>query len=200
MSESEIKFGKSLSNRRVENAGLQLLLLDPRFQALDLQTKHRIVTLLPVGEFGIQTFDAVMTPEPSDPITIDNIDEALPSIRLVEMKTTKKPIRDEALNGFFFGATEREYAMAKALGDKYLFASVVLNENNAYGRRFFVLLTLDQIERRTRAKRIQYQVNFRSDIVADPDAPAILEPVFSAPPRKSRLTARMARSSRRSRT
>ncbi len=181
MSEPEIKFGKSLSNRRVENAGLQLLLLDPRFQALDLQTKRRIVTLLPVGEFGIQTFDAVMTPEPCNPLTIDNIDEFMPSIRLVEMKTTKKPIRDEALNGFFFGATEREYAMAKALGDKYLFAFVVLNENNTYGRRFFVLLTLDQIERRTRARRIQYQVNFRSDIVADPDAPAILEPgVFRA--------------------
>ncbi|MEX2556661.1 MAG: hypothetical protein WEB06_13670 [Actinomycetota bacterium] len=181
MSESEIKFGKSLSNRRVESAGLHLLLLDPRFQAPDLQTKRRIVTLLPVGAFGIQTFDAVMTTEPCEALTVDNIDGFLPNIRLVEMKTTKKPIRDEALNGFFFGATEREYAMARALGDKYLFAFVVLNENNAYGRRFFVLLTLDQIERRTRAKRIQYQVNFRSDIVADPDAPAILEPaVFRA--------------------
>jgi hypothetical protein len=122
-----------------------------------------------------------MTPKPCEALTIENIDAFMPSIRLVEMKTTKKPIRDEALNGFFFGATEREYTMAKALGDKYMFAFVVLNENNAYGRRFFVLLTLDQIERRTRAKRIQYQVNFRSDIVADPDAPAILEPaVFRA--------------------
>lgn len=176
MSEPETKFGKSLANRRVENAGLRLLLLDPRFQAPDLQTKRRIVSLLPVvGEFGVQTFDAVMTPEPYEHLTEENVERVMPSLRLVEMKTTKKPIRDEALNGFFFGATEREYAMAKALGDKYLFAFVVLNENNAYGRQFFVLLTLEQIERRTRAKRIQYQVNFRSDIVPDPASPAILE-------------------------
>ena len=182
MSEPEIKFGKSLSNRRVENAGLRLLLMDPRFQAPDLQTKRRIVSLLPVaGEFGVQTFDPVMTSEPNEPISAENVEGVMGDLRLVEMKTTKKPIRDEALNGFFFGATEREYAMAKALGDKYLFAFVVLNEKNTYGRRFFVLLTLDQIERRTRAKRIQYQVNFRSDIVPDPDAPAILEPaVFRA--------------------
>ena len=26
---------------------------------------------------------------------------------MVEMKVTKKPIKNEALNGFFFGATER---------------------------------------------------------------------------------------------
>lgn len=97
------------------------------------------------------------------------------------MKTTKKPIKDENLNGFFFGATEREYAMARALGDKYVFAFVVLNSVNVHNRPFFILLTLDQVEQRTRAKRIQYQVNFRSDIVPDPEVPADMGPrVFRA--------------------
>ena len=182
MDEAEIKFTKSGSNRRVENAGLALLLEDARFQAIDTPTKRLIIERLPVqGEFGVQTFDAVMTPEPRGPLTIDNIESQLADLRLVEMKTTKKAIKDENLNGFFFGATEREYAMARALGDKYVFAFVVLNDDNVHNRPFFILLTLEQVEQRTRAKRIQYQVNFRSDIVPDPEVPPDVGPrVFRA--------------------
>ena len=182
MDETEVKFGKSRSNRRVENAGLALLLEDARFQAVDTPTKRLIVERLPVkGEFGIQTFDAVMTPEPTEPLTVSNIQAHLPSLRLVEMKTTKKAIKDENLNGFFFGATGREYAMAEALGAKYVFAFVVLNSDNIRNRPFFILLTLEEVERRTRARRVQYQVNFRSDIVSDPEVPAEIGPrVFRA--------------------
>jgi hypothetical protein len=75
------------------------------------------------------------------------------------MKTTKKPIKDAGLAGFFFGATQREYDLAAKLGDKFRFAFVVLNSANAYGKPFAVLLTLQELEHRTRAKRIQYQVN-----------------------------------------
>ncbi len=85
------------------------------------------------------------------------------------MKTTRKPIRDAALNGFFFGATERERAMARALGDRYRFAFVVLNDANVYGRPFAVLLPLDEVERRTREWRVQYQVSFRTDNVVGGD-------------------------------
>lgn len=177
MDARESKFGKSRANRRAENEGLALLLQDPRFQVPDLATKRRIIELLPVkGDFGIQTFDAVMTPSPGPSVNAGNLDELLGSIRLIEMKTTKKAIRDENLNGFFFGATQREYEMARALGDKYMFAFVILSADNAYGRPFFVLLTLDEVERRTRSKRIQYQVNFRSDIVPDPDADPTVYP------------------------
>ena len=80
------------------------------------------------------------------------------------MKTTRKPITSAELRNFFFGATEREYAMATALGDRYLFAFIVLNDANEYGRPFAALLSLAEVEHRTRARRIQYQVNFRSDI------------------------------------
>ena len=47
------------------------------------------------------------------------------TLRLIEMKTTKKAIQNASLHGFFFGATEREYDMARALGDRYLFAFIV---------------------------------------------------------------------------
>jgi hypothetical protein len=105
-----------------------------------------------------------MTPTPSAPITLNNIDEAFPTLSLIEMKTTRKPIKNESLNNFFFGATEREYEMARTLGNRYLFAFVVLNGANEYGRPFAVLLTLEEVERRTRKSRVQYQVNFRTDL------------------------------------
>ena len=81
---------------------------------------------------------------------------------LVEMKTTKKPIKDATLAGFFFGATQREYDLAAKLGDRFRFAFVVLNSANIYGKPFAVLLTLQELEHRTRTKRIQYQVNLWS--------------------------------------
>lgn len=159
------KFTKSLANQGVQKEGLGLLLTDGRFQVVDLLTKRRILQLIgKPGAFGAQSFDAVMTPKPVAPITLDNIDSAFPSLRLVEMKTTRKPIQNEMLNGFFFGATEREYEMARTLGERYLFAFVVLSSANEYQRPFAVLLTLGEVERRTRKRRVQYQVNFRSDL------------------------------------
>jgi hypothetical protein len=155
----------------VQKEGLGLLLTDPRFQVVDLLTKRRILELIGrPGAFGTQSFDAVMTPEPAAPITLDSVDPVFPTLRLIEMKTTRKPIQNEWLNGFFFGATEREYEMARTLGKRYLFAFVVLSSANVYERPFAVLLTLDEVERRTRKRRVQYQVNFRSDLAADGEA------------------------------
>jgi hypothetical protein len=163
----ESKFTKSRTNKGTENQGLALLLTDRRFQRVDLATKRRILELVgKTGSFSAQTFDAVMTPAFAAPITADNVEQHFAELRLVEMKTTRKSIRNESLNGFFFGATEREYEMARALGSRYLFAFVVLNSDNDYGRPFAVLLTADQVEQRTRSRRVQYQVNFRTDFEA----------------------------------
>lgn len=168
MDPEELKFAKSASNRRTEGRGVELLLEDERFQVLDLSTKRRLLELLGLtGEYGPQSFDAVMTPIPVGPITFATIEHHLTGLRLVEMKSTRKPIRDRLLNGFFFGATEREYNLARELGDTFVFAFCVLNDVNAYGRPFFVLLTLAQLEERTRSKRVQFQVNLRSDLTRD---------------------------------
>jgi hypothetical protein len=166
------KFEKSGINKRTEKEGVSLLLRDPRFQLVSLATKRRILELIEAtsgtsGAFGIQTFDLVMTPNPVPPITPESVDEHYSSMTLVEMKTTKGVVADQALRGFFFGATEREYAMAKALGSQYCFAFVVLNETNVFERPFAVLLTLEEVEQRTRQRRVQYQVNFRTDIQPD---------------------------------
>ena len=162
------KFEKSGTNKKTEKEGVSLLLHDPRFQLVSLATKRRILELIGVsGAFGTQTFDLVMTPTPGPPITLETVDEAFPTLTLVEMKTTKGAVRDQSLSGFFFGATQREYTMAEALGPRYCFAFVVLNETNVFGKPFAVLLTLDEVEQRTRARRVQYQVNFRTDITPE---------------------------------
>jgi hypothetical protein len=162
------KFEKSGINTRTEKAGISLLLRDARFQLVDLLTKRRILELIGItGAFGTQTFDLVLTPAVVPPITLETVDEHFPTLTLVEMKTTKKAIADQTLRGYFFGATKREYAMAKALGPRYCFAFVVLNETNVFGKPFAVLLNLEEVEQRTKARRVQYQVNFRSDIRAE---------------------------------
>ena len=155
--------GKSKRNRVVEKAGLQdVLLKDPRFQAPSTETKKALLKALGLGDtklYGPQSFDAIMLPQATELIDQTTLPRYLEQIVLVEMKTTKKPIKDAGLAGFFFGATQREYDLAAKLGEKFRFAFVVLNTANAYGKPFAVLLTLQELEHRTRAKRIQYQVN-----------------------------------------
>jgi hypothetical protein len=155
--------GKSRRNRTVEKEGLRdVLLKDRRFQVPCLEVKRGILRGLGLGEdrsFGPQSFDAVMLPREEVELTIDTFSRFLPEMVLVEMKTTKKPIKDAALAGFFFGATQREYDLASRLGDRFRFAFVVLNSANIYGKPFAVLLSLSELERRTRSKRVQFQVN-----------------------------------------
>ena len=164
----ELEPSASAKRLGTEIDGLSVLLRDRRMQALDVATKWRILELLMVsGAFKPQSFDAVMTSKPAPPLTANNIEEYMDQLTLVEMKTTKKAIKDAALNGFFFGATDNEFQMAKALKSRYVFAFVVINDDNVYGRPFFVLLTLEQLHARTHASRVQYQINFRNNMPAD---------------------------------
>ena len=159
-------YGKSKRNRVVEKAGLNdVLLKDQRFQAPDLETKKAILIALGLTDskaYGPQSFDAIMTNKSVGVINTKNITDNIGQIVLVEMKTTKKPIKDSSLAGFFFGATQREYDLAAKLGDKFRFAFVILSSDNIYNKPFAVLLTLQELELRTRSKRIQYQVNLWS--------------------------------------
>lgn len=173
------QFTKSKSNRGVEKAGLQdVLLRDPRFQAPTTETKRAILKGLGLGDtklYGPQSFDAILLPQAEPMVEEATLSRHLDQIILVEMKTTKKPIKDASLAGFFFGATQREYDLAAKLGDRFRFAFVVLNSANAYGKPFAVLLTLPELEHRTRSKRIQYQVNLWGAKDAKPiDLPLVI--------------------------
>lgn len=162
----EGKFLKSGLNQGTERTAHGLVLGDRRFQKPTSRAKTKILRALhpAAGDFTQQTFDLVMTSTAVEPITEDNVEALIEDIRVVEVKATRKPIRNTALNGFFFGSTERQYVLARALGDKHRYAFVVMNTENDYERPFFVLLTLADVEAKTRSKRIQYQVNFRTDM------------------------------------
>lgn len=170
------RLGQSKRNRGVEREAISLLLdRDARFQLPDRATKQALLAQLDAeGSWSAATFDLIMTSTPRPPL----ISAALTSetgIRLVEVKSTRKAIADARLGGFFFGATEREYALAEYLGSRFLFAFVILNSKNVYGRPFAVLLTLAELERKTRQRRVQFQVNLHSQREM-----SLLEP-FEAP-------------------
>ncbi len=167
----EAELSSSEKRLGTEIDGLSVLLQDKRMQALDLPTKKRILELFMVsGAFKPQSFDAVMTTNPVPPLTVANVEDHFAKLTLVEMKTTRAPIKNAALNNFFFGATDNEFQMAKALKERYVFAFVVINDTNDYGRPFFVLLTLEQLHTRTRTSRVQYQINFRNNMPLDDPA------------------------------
>ena len=79
----ESKFGKSMLNKGTENSGLALLLTDRRFQGVDLLTKRRLLELIDIpGAYGTQTFDAVLTDVPVEPLHLANIDEHFSALAL----------------------------------------------------------------------------------------------------------------------
>lgn len=159
----EASYGKTKLNNVREDTALNVLLgsRKPYFQKPDVATRKRILELLGAQGFSARAFDLVKSKFPLPPLTAKNVHEHIDDLGLVEVKATKASIEDENLHGFFFGATENEYRLAKHLGGRYEFGFVVLNPK-AGRDPFFVLLSLDEVELRTRTKRIQYQVNLRS--------------------------------------
>jgi hypothetical protein len=113
-----------------------------------------------------------MTSQPAPPLTEDNLPTFLDAISLVEVKATKKAIRNCGLSGFFFGSTERQYLLAAAVGDRFRYAFVVLNSNNDYSRPFFCLLSAKEVLEKTQSKRTQFQVNFKNKLT-DPQDPIV---------------------------
>lgn len=156
----EASYGKTkLNNVKEDSALLVLLGADERFQKPDSKTRKRILELLGAAEYSARAFDLIETDGPLPPITSENVAQYIHAIRLVEVKATKAAIEDENLHGFFFGATDNEYRLAAKMGERYRFAFVVLSPSER--PPFFVLLTLAEVEERTRTKRVQYQVNLR---------------------------------------
>lgn len=158
----EASYGKTKLNNVREDTAINVLLASrrPFFQKPDSATRKRILELLGAQGFSARAFDLVKSKFQLPPLTVANVHEHIDDLGLVEVKATKAAIEDENLHGFFFGATDNEYKLAKRLGNRYQFGFVVLVPKG--GREpFYVLLTLEEVEGRTRTKRIQYQVNLR---------------------------------------
>jgi hypothetical protein len=159
------KFEKSRRNHGTELRATGYVLTDPHFQQPPVAVKQEILRQLDlVGDFSPRTFDLVKTATPAPPLTVELVAEHLDGLLLVEVKSTAAKIHDTRLNGFFFGSTGTQFALAAACPERYRTAFVVMNPDNAYGRPFFTLLSPAELEARVRTKRVQYQVNFQSTL------------------------------------
>jgi len=146
----------TLSNNITEKEGIVFLLNNHTgFFKIDLKTKKELLDLLKIERRYLQSFDLIYIPDMvGKTILSDFLHTYLEDIIFIELKTTKKYLPNNP-KGFFFGATENEFNFGKMLGNKFLFCFVTLNEKAPS----FVLLSIDELDKIIRNKRIQYQIN-----------------------------------------
>lgn len=151
----EHSYNATLKNNRTENQAVGFLLSqDARFRVPTKEERKRILQILNLPVTFSRAFDLVLFPAP---YAGEINDITLADTKLVELKTTKKPLPNNP-DGFFFGATENEFDLARRLGDRYRFCFVSLHEES----KGYALLTLEELEGRIKTKRIQYQINLRT--------------------------------------
>jgi hypothetical protein len=147
----------TFSNNLTEKEGIDFVL--SRDQLLRLPTKQSrkdILEILELPNSFSRAFDLILLStniDGSSEITIESKSE----ITLVELKTTKKKLPNNPA-GFFFGATENEFKLARIMGDQYLFCFVCLHPDSMS----FKYMKLSEVEKMIRTQRVQYQINFKS--------------------------------------
>lgn len=146
----------TINNNQTEKEAIDFLLTqDAKFIRPDKESRKLIMNNLGIDKKYSRAFDLIMIPERiNDSLTIE-IDTS--SIILVELKTTKKKLLNNPY-GFFFWATENEFALARLMGDKFRFCLVSLHLESLS----FKLLTLEELEELVSVKRTQFQINLRN--------------------------------------
>ena len=146
----------TLSNNVTEKEGVNYLMENHTgFFKIDLATKKELLNLLKIEHNFLQAFDLIYVPEMvSKEVNSNFLHTYLEDIILVELKTTKKYLPENP-KGFFFGATENEFKFGALLGDRFRFCFVSLNEKGSS----FSLQTIQELEKRIKNKRIQFQIN-----------------------------------------
>ena len=149
-------FTLTLSNNVTEKEGVNFLIENyTGFFKIDLATKKELLDLLKIEHRFLQAFDLIYVPDMvGKSVNADFIQTYLEDIILVELKTTKKYLPENP-KGFFFGATENEFKFGEILGDRFRFCFVTLNEKGSS----YALQTIDELEKRVKNKRIQFQIN-----------------------------------------
>lgn len=150
-------FKITLSNNVTESEGLDFVLKSsPDLVHPDVIGRKVLLNLLGLEASYLRAFDAVRIPgvKPSgDVLELDSPK----GIILIGLKTTKKRLPDNPY-GFFFGATENEFKLAKTLGKQFNFAFVCLHPDCPSVK----FLTLQEIELLSKKQRVQFQINFHS--------------------------------------
>ena len=149
-------FKLTLSNNVTEKQGINYLVEEQTgFFKIDKLMKKELLDKVNIPHNFLQSFDMVYIPKLKGiEFEKDYIETHLDEILFIELKTTKKYLPENP-KGFFFGATENEFKFGKLLGDRFRFCFVCLNEKSPS----FALLTIEELEKIIRNRRIQYQIN-----------------------------------------
>lgn len=149
-------FKLTLSNNITEKQGINYLIEEQTgFFKIDKTMKKELLDKINIPYNYLQSFDMIYIPKLKGiKFEKDYIETHLDEILFIELKTTKKYL-PESPKGFFFGATENEFNFGKLLGSRFRFCFVCLNELSPS----YVLLTIEELEKIIRNKRIQYQIN-----------------------------------------
>jgi hypothetical protein len=153
---TEESFKLSLLNFVTEKQGIDYLIAEQTgFFLIDKETKRVLLDKLNISHSYLRSFDMVFIPRMKGIIFKEQfIETHLDELIFVELKTTKKYL-PESPTGFFFGATEKEFNFGKLVGDKFKFCLVCLNPESLS----YTMLTLDELDKIVKIKRIQYQIN-----------------------------------------
>ena len=143
-------------NNITENEALEYLLQkDTDFIRPTIESRKLLMQMFDIDKKYSRAFDLVYIKNSgkNNSITIDDKE----SLIFIELKTTKKYLPNNP-KGFFFGATKNEFDLAKQLGNKYMFCFISLHKDSLS----YSLLTLPELEKLIKNKRIQYQINLRN--------------------------------------
>jgi hypothetical protein len=153
---SEHSYTITLSNNISEKEAIQFLIdSDRNFINPDKESRKLIMELLGIEKKFSRAFDLVLIPGHTN---LENVIElsSASEIILVELKTTKKKLVNNP-RGFFFGATENEFDLARKFEDMFRFCFVSLHPES----KSYRLLTLKELNGIIKTKRVQYQINLK---------------------------------------
>jgi len=151
---SQVSYTLTLSNNKSEKEALDFLLKsDSKFLCPDKKSRLLILEILGIEKRYFKAFDLIIIPGYTNLEKIIEL-KSIHDLVLVELKTTKKKLLDLP-KGFFFGATESEFALAEKLGEQYKFCFISLHPES----KKYTLLSLSELEKVIKNKRVQFQIN-----------------------------------------
>ncbi|WP_282136231.1 hypothetical protein [Seonamhaeicola maritimus] len=147
----------TLDNNNSEKEAIQFLInSDKNFINPDKESRKLIMELLGIEKKFSRAFDLVLIPGYTNIEKVIDLNQSSEVI-LVELKTTKKKLENNP-QGFFFGATENEFDLARKFEDKFRFCFVSLHPES----KSYKLLTLKELNAIIKTKRVQYQINLKN--------------------------------------
>lgn len=155
---SQKSYKITIKNNRTERQGITFLQqTSKKFILPTLANRKQILDLLELDRRYLRAFDLIIVKghDNTEPeFVIDDISK----IELVELKTTQKELPNLPY-GFFFGATDNEFQIASKLGGQYKFCFLSLHPKSPN----YCLLTLEEMKPLIKNKRVQYQINFKTE-------------------------------------